>query len=529
MFAEPDLRFVPERLLRRGDYVFGSFVKPEQVDGYLNAANPGDRADVLGRFPFSLRSVDDAVDAAARGTKAWRRVGLMDRAAAIDRFKQQLRDAAIPLAQLLVRETGRPLWETTQEVSAAVRAVDLFLDDGLGLIAPRVMEDISGRSDYVPRGVIGLVQSSVLPVLHGVINSVAGVLGGNGVVFKPSKYGPGSGQALAEIWDRTKLPRGVFNLVQGPGAAVGQRLINHPGLDALIFTGSFDSAREVRKNLLERQELPVCYQTGGKGLAIVTEDAPRDRTVYELLVGAFLSSGQRPNSTARVFVHTKAWDNIVPELVRRAEQLHIGYGFDDDVFMGPLVSDTARSRYRRYCKAVTNKNHHPLLDGEVLELSGHRGHYVTPGIYQIDWSGGAPFLNEEPPGPILLLYRVRDLDEAVELHNRAVYRPVTSIFARPDSAVVAELRDSLKTGAINVNRATVGSSLRLPSAGQGRASSGWGGGIDLVRFVTYARASSVETRRFDPSQLVPGSSWHKNDAPTPYNPLELRVESGARR
>lgn len=524
----PVSRFVPDRLLRRGDYVGGSFIKPEQVDGYLNATNPGDRADVLGRFPFSTKSVEDAVDAATRGTRAWRRVGLMDRAAAVDRFKQQLRESAVSLAHLLVRETGRPLWETTQEVAAAVRAVDLFLDDGLGLVAPRVMEDISGRSDFVPRGVVGVVQSAVLPLLNGVVSSVACVLGGNGVVMKPSKYGPGSGQSLAELWDRARLPRGVFNLIQGPGGSIGQRLIGHPGLDALVFTGSFDTAREIRRGLVERPELPVFYQTGGKALAIVTEDAPRERTVYELLVGAFLSSGQRPTSTARAFIHTKAWDTVVPELVRRAEQLHIGYGFDDDVFMGPLVSDSARTRYRRYCKALTSKGHVALLEGDVLELSGHRGHYVTPGIYQIDWSTGAPFLNEEPPGPILLLYRVRDLDEAIELHNRAVYRPVTSVFSRPDSPLLVELRDSLKTGGVNVNRATIGSSLRLPSTAQGRAANGLGGGIDLVRFVTYPRASSVETRKFDPAQLVPGTAWTEVEG-VAYPSLELRVESTARR
>ncbi len=513
-----------ERILRRGDYIHGSFVKPEQVDGYLNASNPGDRRDVLGRFPFSARSIDDAVEAAALGTRAWRRVGLMERAAVIGRFREALAAAVEPLAQHLVRETGRPLWECRQEGAAAVRAVDAFLDDGLGLIAPRVMDDISGRSDYVPRGVVALVQPSSMPLFNGVVSSVAAILGGNGVVMKPSKYAPVSGQGIAELWDRARLPRGTFNLVQGPGSATGQRLVSHPGLDALVFTGSFEVARDIRRATVERPELSAVYQCGGKGLAIVCEDANTERAVYELVVGAFLSAGQRPNSTARAIVVGRAWDAVVPEIVRRAQRLRIGYGTDENVFMGPMASESSRSRFRRYCRALTAKGHVALLDGDVLELSSHRGNYVTPGVYRVNHDKGAPFLNEEPPGPVLLIYKALDIDEAIDLHNRAVYRPVTSVFTRPDNTALAELREQLRTGALHVNRSTIGSSVRLPSAPQGRSSSGLAGAMDLVRALTYPRAATIESRRFEPARVVPGLSWNDDDGTAEWQPLELRVE-----
>lgn len=515
---------LPERLLRRGDYIGGSFIKPEQVDGYLNATNPGDRRDALGRYAFSIRSVDDAVEWAARGTRVWRRVGLMERANAVQRFRVQLEEHGETLAGLIVRESGKPLWEARQEVAAATRAVDLFLDDGIGLIAPRVMEDIAGRSDYVPRGVLGIVGPSVLTLVNAVTATVAGVLGGNGVVFKPSKYSPVVGQAVAELWDRAKLPRGVFNLIQGPGSAIGQRLVNHAGLDALLFIGSYETAREVRRSLAERPELPALFATGGKAMAYVHEDAPRDRTVYELLVGAFLTAGQRATSTARVIVHAKAWDTIMPELVRRAPRLHVGYGTEDEVFMGPLVSDALRTRFRKYCRALVAKGHVALCEGDALELSGHRGHYVSPGVYEVRWRGGLPFLNEEPPGPLLLAYRVESVEEAIELHNRAVYRPATSIFCRPDSPVVAELRDGLRTGAINVNRSTIGASMRLPSVPQGRSGMGLPVGIELMRHVTFPRAGIVETRPFDASHLVPGVEWADESALGELVAADMHVE-----
>lgn len=496
-----------ERLLRKGDYVFGSFLKPEQVDGYINAVNPGDRTDVLGRFPFSAASVDDAVSCAEIGARAWRRVSLADRTSAVRRFRDHLAHHQEPMARLLTRENGKPLWEARQEVASAVRAVDLFLDEGASVLGPRALDDVSARSDVLPRGVVGVVNPYNLPVLLGATTTAAAVLAGNAVVVKPSKFTPGVGQLLAELWDRCKLPRGVVNLVQGSGSVVGNRLVSHAGLDALLFAGSFESAREVRRATAARPELPAIYQCGGKGVAMVLDDADLERAVYEVLVGACLTSGQRHNSTARVLVTDRLYDVFASELVRRAQRLRVGYGFDDGTFMGPLISENLRARFRKYCKALASKGHEALLEGDAAEVDGYRGNYVRPGVYRVDWRNGSPFLNDEPPGPIVLLYRVRDWEEAVSLHNQAVYRLAASVFTRVDNPALPEIRDRLKTGALNVNRATIGASLRMPSSALGRASNGLPAGMDLLRVVTYPRASLVETRPFDPRQLVPGVAW----------------------
>lgn len=519
------MRIARERLLRKGDYVFGSFVKPERVDGYINAVNPGDRLDVLGRFPFATQSVDDAVEYAQVGARAWRKVGLMDRGAAVRRFREALDGQGEPLAQLLVRETGKPLWESRQEVAAALRAIELYLDDGIGLIAPRLIEEIGGRADYLPRGVVGLVCPYTMPLLLGATMSAAAVLGGNAVVMKPSKFTPGTGQAIAELWDRCKLPRGVFNLVQGSGSVIGQRLVANPGLDALLFTGSFETAKEVRRAVADRVEMPTLFHTGGKGAAIVLDDAPLDRAVYEVLVGALLSSGQRHNSTARVFVTSRIFESFTYELCRRVQRVHVGYGAGDDVFMGPLVSDNFRLRFRKYCRLLTSKGHPALVEGDALEVGGRRGNYVRAAVHRVNHENGSAFLDDEPPGPIILVYKVADLDEAVKLHNRLAFRPVVSLYARPESPQIAEAKELLRSGALNINRSTVGSSMRLPAVALGRAGNGLPGGLELMRVVTYPRASLVETRPFDPAHVVPGLDWDDPDDDTDDEPLlELAVE-----
>lgn len=498
--------------MRRGDYVYGSFVKPEVVDGYINAVNPGDRSDALGRFPFSGRDVDDAVEAAGRGFRAWRRVGLMERAAAVRRFRDHLSNHQEPLARLVSRETGKPLWEARQEVATSVRAIDLYLDDGLSLIAPRLIEEIGGRTDFVPRGVVAIVCPYNVPALLGSTLTAAAILGGNALVMKPSKFTPGTGQLIAELWDRCKLPRGVFNLVQGSGSVIGQRLVSNPSIDALIFNGSYESARDVRRALVERPEVAALFQCGGKGLVLVLDDAEIDRAVYEVMVGAFLSSGQRHNSTARVIVTEKVYETFTSELLRRVRNVRVGYFTDPEAFMGPLISENFRARFRKYNTTLMARGHTALLEGDGIEVPGYRGNYVRPGIFRVHWENGHPFLSDEPPGPVLLIYRVKSVEEAVQLHNQAMFRGATSIFTRPDNPVLPELRDGLRTGVLNVNRGTIGTSLRLPAVGMGRASNGIASGIEVMRFLTAPRASLTEPRPFDPTALVPGIGWEQRTA-----------------
>ncbi len=498
-----------DRFLRRGDYIYGSFVKPEIVDGYINAVNPGDRSDTLGRFPFSTRNVDDAVDAASRGGRSWRRVGLMERAAAVRRFRDHLAAQQEPLARVVSRETGKPLWEARQEVATSVRAIDLYLDDGLALIAPRLIEEIGGRTDYVPRGVVAMVCPYNVPALLGSTLSAAAILGGNALVMKPSKFTPGTGQFIAELWDRCKLPRGVFNLVLGSASVIGQRLISNPGIDALIFHGSAEAAREIRRTLADRPEVATLFQCGGKGQALVLDDAEIDRAVYEVLVGAFLSSGQRHNSTARVIVTERVFETFTSQLLRRVRNVRVGYFTDPDVFMGPLISEIFRARFRKYNTNLIARGHTALLEGDGIEVPGFRGNYVRPGIFRVNWENGHPFLGEEPPGPVLLIYRVKGIEEAVQLHNQSVFRGATAVFTRPDNPHLPELRDALRTGVLNVNRGTIGSSLRLPAVGMGRSSNGIPAGVEAMRFLTAPRASLTEPRPFDPAALVPGIGWEQ--------------------
>ena len=519
---------VSGRLLRKGDYIFGSFVKPEAVDGYINGVNPGDRTDVLGRFPFSESSVENAVEYAAVGYRVWRRLSINDRAAAVHRFREQLVAHQEVLAQRITREVGKPLWESRQEVMATVRAIDLLLDDGIDILAPRVIDEIGARSDRLPRGIVAIFCPYNFPLMIGAVHTASAVLVGNSVIVKPSKFAPGVGQAHIDLWDRCRLPRGTVNMIQGPGSVVGNRLAAHPDVDVILFTGAFDTAKSIARLTQNRPELPKLIQCGGKGTAIVLDDADIDQAIYEVMVGSFLTAGQRHNSTGRVIVTDAIYTEFIAGLVERSKAFRVGYGFDTQVFMGPLISENLRTRFRRFSRSMVGQGHTPLLVPEDPEQV-NKGFFVRPSIIDVDWSHGSPVLEGEPPGPTLLVYKVSDWQQAVALHNQVEARISTSVFLDRENPVLGELKERLRTGALNINRGTIGASLRLPSIGLGTSSNGTGSGLSILNHLSHPRSQLTEVRDFEGMPKLPGVVWDptaeknglKGSLPTMDEPTEV--------
>lgn len=503
-----------ERLLRRGDYIRGSFVKPESIDGFIVGVNPGDRDDVLGRFVFSKTSVDACVVAAARATTLWRGRRLADRCAAIRMAREFIGERQEKIATLISRETGKPIWESQQEVVATIRTIDLFLEDGLPYLASKIIDPREARSESRPRGVVAIITPYNMPLLLPLTQITAALLCGNTVVLKPSKFTPGSGQLIAEIMDRCRLPRGTFNMFQGSGSGNGERLVTHSGIDALLFSGSYRTSQKIRKALQNRPELPVMLQNGGKGCALVLEGCDLERAVYETVVSTFLTSGQRHNSTGRVIVTRTVFDAFCKALVRRTRLLRVGYGMERETFIGPVVSDTVRKRYLKYSQTVHAKGHSVLLPASEAQVD-RRGFYVSPAIHWVHWERGDAFLNDEPPGPTLLVYQVDTWEEAVALHNRLEFRPAAALFVDPSHTYFDEMKRRICTGSLNINRGTIGSSIRLPSTGLGRSSNGMASGLELLRFLSTQRAVLEDTRPFDPQTALPGMNWGDlSDEPT---------------
>jgi succinylglutamic semialdehyde dehydrogenase len=312
---------------------------------------------------------------------------------------------------------------------------------------------------------------------------------GNAVVVKPSELAPAVGQAYAEIVAAAALPPGVFNLVQG-GPATGAALAAHAGVDATLFTGSWETGRQVeRAGLDSRPGRLVALEMGGKNAAIVLDDADLELAAREIARSAYATSGQRCSSTSRVIATPAVAETLFARLAALAGTLSVGYGFDPDVFMGPLVTAEARTRV---CATVGDAIGRGLIEAVAalgpLELP-RPGHYVSPGVHRVRRRDPAhPYFARELFGPDLALEAVADLDEAVARANDSDYGLCLSVFTRRRAAFDQVLGRG-RAGVINWNRGTIGGSPHMPFAGLGKSGNHRPGGLDMIRACVFPVAS----------------------------------------
>jgi len=495
------LNVQPGRFVGKGNYIAGSFEHPAQPEGSFIDLNPADPKDSLGRFVYSSTSVDAAVESAQQASAGWRNLSLDERKIVLIRLRTILEAEREDLSSLVMRGNGKPLWAAQQEVDGLLRSLSLLLEDGLSFLRPTVLDARQARSDRRPRGVVGLITPHVEPLLTAGWQICSALLAGNTVVWKPSHQVSAVAQSFAECADRARLPRGVFNMVQGRRKPVGITLATHPALDALVCTGSRKMAMAVGGALAGRPELPVAFECGGKGSAIVLASCDLKQAVYEVMLGAFMASGQGHNCTGRVFVETGCYSQFLRTLADHVERVPVGPGWEPSVFMGPLIDGDAARAYQEFGAELERNGHRAVLP---VQVESGAGNFVRPAIYEMNWKAKGASLEQEPPGPMLLLYEVQSLQEAAFLHNQLTTRASTSVFGGVEQLAGHELGVLLQTGMLNVNRATIHASLRLSMTRLGHGSNGCSGGMELLRFLTAPAATFVETRPFDEGRVLPG-------------------------
>ncbi len=489
----------------KGDYIHGSFIRPPNVNGSLVSRDPGDLNHVVGTFPYAPTSVDAAVDDARRALSGWCDMALDARLGILERIADELLQITNELADFVTAEVGKPIWESRMEVLAAVRQCDILLREGPGQLEPIHIEAIHGSCIRRPLGVVAVFAPATVPVFLPISFIISALLTGNTVVFNPSSRTPATGQLLAEVIDRSGLPRGVFDMIQGPGETTGAELASHPDVDAVVVAGHRRTTRSIVAAAEDQVRKRVISQTGGKGTALVLDDADLDRAAYEVVTGAFLTAGQRFNSTARVVIEDAVYDAFRDRLLGLTRSLRIGYGFDDDVFMGPVLTEELRTEVLDRVRLIEETGANVLLRGDLPEV-GRPGHYLTPTILDHGERAADSVIPEEVPGPVLVLERAPDRERAWAAADRMTYGLTAAVFTT--SREVFDLASRrLHVGTLNWNRATVAASGRLPLASWGRAGKGSEGNVYLVRALSHPVSMLLNPAPFDPSAVMPGVTW----------------------
>ena len=488
-----------------GDYIRGRFVKAKDPDGVIVSISARDKTDEVGRFPFRLAAVDEAVQAARRAQGEWAALTLADRIKSLKKIKAALVNREDDLARLITRELGKPLWDARGEARACIAKVDVTIEAGLKLVETVHPEGVSGRYAFKPHGVLGIIGPFNFPVHLSNGHILPALATGNTVILKPSEVTPAAAQLYAEILDDADLPKGVFNLVQGDGT-VGSALAGHPGIHGVLFTGSYAVGQKIRKLTFDQPWKTLALEMGGKNPAIVLDDCDLEKAVHDVLWASYVSAGQRCTATSWAIVHKKKVDAFVARLKEKAERVVVGDPLDDGVFMGPLATEAARERFLSGVRDGEAEGAEAILAPRALEHDPD-GWYVTPGIHRVhEVRDQSPYQTEELFGPDVAVYSVRDVEEAVALANSVDYGFATSVFTADDKRFEWAFRH-LDYGIINKNAPTCGASSKLPFAGIKKSGNFRPAALFSTLYCTYPVATLEGPAHLDPGKVSPGLPW----------------------
>lgn len=423
--------------------------------------NPAKPKQVLGIFQKgNEEDVNRAVDAARKASEKWMETPAPKRGLILLNAARLLRKNKEKLAVEMTMEMGKVIAEARGDVQEAIDITEYMAGEGrrmLGYTTPSELKKKICMTFRLPIGILGLITPWNFPIAIPAWKIMTALICGNTIVFKPSSDTPLCATRLVQILEKAGLPKGVLNMITGPGEAVGMNIVRHPGVRAISFTGHKDTGTQIlREAGLKR----VGLEMGGKNGITVMDDADLDLALEGVIWGGYGTTGQRCTAASRVIVHEKIKAKFEKTLVKRVKQLKIGDGLKRDTDVGPLINRAAQEKSARYVEIGKGEGAKLLTGGKVPRMEGF---YYEPTLFT-DCSIDMRVAQEEIFGPVVCLISVKDFDEAVDAINSIEYGLSSAIYTRDvNRAMEAIMR--IEAGLTYVNSSTIGSEVHLPFGG----------------------------------------------------------------
>jgi alpha-ketoglutaric semialdehyde dehydrogenase len=453
-----------------GAKTFQNYIGGEWVDAAsgetFESTSPAN-GEAIGTFPrSSAEDVARAVAAAKAAYEDWRLVPAPRRGEILFRFAQLLTEQKEDLSQLMAREMGKVLPEARGDVQEAIDMAYYMGGEGrrlFGQTTPSELPDKFNMSVRQPIGVVGVITPWNFPIAIPSWKILPALVCGNTVVFKPATDTPTLGERFVELLIEAGVPGGVVNVVHGGGGEVGNAIVIHPDVPVITLTGSRETGVQVTKDAADRLK-HVHLELGGKNAIIVLDDADVELAVEGILWSAFGTSGQRCTAASRVIAQEGIYDEVASRLVREAEKLRLGVGWDEDTDVGPVINQAALEKIHSYTTIGKDEGATLLTGGEVASGDGlDKGFYYRPTIFG-DVDPEMRIAQEEIFGPTVGIIKVGDVDEAIRVSNGIKYGLSSSIFTRDVNKAFRAMRD-LKAGITYINAGTIGAEVHLPFGG----------------------------------------------------------------
>ena len=478
------------------NYVDGAW---RDGDGTFEVRTPIDRDVVLGTFASgSSANIDAAIAAARTAQPAWAATPWRERLTILRRAAELISDRLMDESAVMSFEVGKNRIEALGEVEESadlIRYYSQTMEDNAGYdheMGNLGDAAVHTRSILRPHGVFAVVSPFNFPMALAAGPTSAAMIAGNTVVLKPSSASPWSAVKLVEAYHDAGVPRGVVNLVMGPGETVGQALQDHPGIDGIVFTGSYEVGMRLFHSFSRSWPRPTIVEMGGKNPAIVTRHADLDEAAEGIMRSAFGFGGQKCSANSRVYVERAVHDDLVRRLVEKTESIVIGDPVIRANWLGPIIDQRAVDRHGA-AVAEARRDGTVFIGGERLtdgDLA--RGYYIEPTVV-----GGLPadhrIFRDELFAPLTAVHAVDSLDEALTLANDTVYGLTAGVYSE-DPAEVQTFLDRIEAGVLYVNRragATTGAWPGIQAFGGWKGSGSTGkAGLSMYYVAQFLREQS---------------------------------------
>lgn len=407
----------------------------------------------------------DAVVAKAREAwPKWAALPLTKRIETVRRYANRIRSKSDELAELIARETGKPVWEARTEVEAVIKKVDISVNAYAERTSQRKLSSQPGMRTalrHKPHGVLAVLGPYNFPAHLPNGHIVPALIAGNTIIFKPSEKTPAVGQFLVDAFSAVGIPEGAVNILQG-GPETGKQLSANEDIDGVLFTGSAQTGVALNRQFASRPDKILALEMGGNNPIVVWDTDDIHSAAVLVVQSAFLSAGQRCSAASRLIVKDELYDRVVKEVKRISDRLIIDEPFATPApFMGPVIDNDVADGLTESFLALMSAGGRPI---KHMARPVPDRPFLTPGIIDVT------SLEERPDielfGPILQVMRVTDLDMAIAEANNTRYG-LSAALIGGSATEYDQFWSQSRAGIVNWNKMTVGASSEAPFGGIG--------------------------------------------------------------
>ena len=426
----------------------------EAADGQRQDVKDPATGEVVGSVPKAAREdAKRAIDAAAAAFETWSETTAEERSKILFKAVEKCHEAHSELALMLSREQGKPVAEAMVEIEHFMHGLGFY-----AALATKVRGAHVPLPDFPNKGAYGLVLRRPIGVCAGIspwnfpITLTGTKIGpalaaGNTMVVKPASSTPMTAIRVVEILNQAGLPKGVLNIVTGPGSTVGEELISNPKVRRVAFTGASDTGKHIME-VAGGDFKRVTLELGGSDPMIICDDADLDKAAAMAAIGRFYNCGQLCIALKRLYIFESVADQVIEKMIGRVKKLKVGVGTEKDTRMGPLHTDAQRREVQGQVEDAIARGGKLLIGGK--QMTG----FKTTNFFE-------PTLIENPPhdsriaqeegfGPALPIFRVKDIDEAIRLANDSIYGLGSSIWTR-DMVKANKFANKIQAGIAWIN------------------------------------------------------------------------------